>query len=151
MSEPFAAYDPRDPDPWLALAMDRSLPFAAEAKADLISDESSRSRRLLLPLVRPFARAMILIARLVHAISPRWPHAPRLLHRLIAFGMRHFLTPQANRLILRHFHLGGEVLRFIADNATPGFRPELEAMRPRRPGPAAPRRSCRSRGTASRT
>ena len=70
MSEPFAAYDPRDPDPWLALAVDRSLPFAAEAKADLIRDESSRSRRLLLPLVRPFARVMILIARLVHAISP---------------------------------------------------------------------------------
>jgi hypothetical protein len=45
--------------------------------------------------------------------------------------MRHFLTPDANRLILRHFHLGGQVLRFIADNATPGFRPELEPRRPR--------------------
>ena len=137
MSEQSAPYDPSDPDPWLALAMDRSLPFAAEAKADLIRDESSRSRRILLPLARPFARAMILFARLVHAVSPRWPHAPRLLHALIAFGMRRLLTPEANRLILRHFHLGGEVLRFIADNATPGFRPKLEPMRPRRPSDIA--------------
>ena len=54
------------------------------------------------------------------------------LHRSIAFGMRHFLTPDANRLILRHFHLGAQILRFISDNATPGFHPELAPMRPRR-------------------
>ncbi|MGB7370327.1 MAG: hypothetical protein WA907_03665 [Erythrobacter sp.] len=46
--------------------------------------------------------------------------------------MRRFLSPNANRLILRHFHLGAQIMRFIADNATPGFRPELERMEPRR-------------------
>lgn len=126
-----AAYDRRNPDPALALALDRSLPFAAEAKEALIRDQSSRSRQFLLPIVRPFARAAIILAQLVHTVFPRWPHAPRLLHRSIAFGMRHFLTPDANRLILRHFHLGAEVLRFISDNATPGFHPDLEPMRPR--------------------
>lgn len=135
MSKP--AYDPSDPDPWLALAVDRSLPFAPQAKADLISDQASGSRRFLLPVVQPFARAFIVLAWLVHAVSPRWPHAPRLLHRLIASGMRRFLTPAANRLILRHFHLGGEILRFIADNATPGFRPTLEPMQPRQPADVA--------------
>jgi hypothetical protein len=133
MSEVGAAYDPADPDPWLALQLDQSLPFAAAAKADLIKDQASRSRRILLPIVRPFARALILLSWMIHAISPRWPHAPRLLHRLIAFGMHRFCTPEANRMILRHFHLGSEVLRFIADNATPGFRPSLQPMRPRRP------------------
>lgn len=126
-----AGYDPCDPDPALALMLDRSLPFDREAKGALIRDQSSRSRQFLLPIVRPFARAMIVIAQLIHVVSPRWPHAPRLLHRTIAFGMRHFLTPDANRLILRHFHLGSQVLQFIADNATPGFRPALEPMRPR--------------------
>jgi len=124
--------DPRDPDPWLALMLDRSLPLAEEAKAALIRDQQSRSRQFLLPLVRPLARAMIVVAQLVHTISPRWPNAPRLLHRSIAFGMRHFLTPDANRLILRHFHLGAQVLRFISDNATPGYHPDLRPMRPRR-------------------
>ncbi|MBY8821575.1 DUF6999 family protein [Sphingomonas colocasiae] len=126
-----ASYDPRDPDPWLALMLDRSLPFAPDAKAALIRDQASRSRQFLLPIVRPLARIAIVLAQLVHTITPRWPHAPRLLHRSIAFGMRHFLTPDANRLILRHFHLGAQILRFISDNATPGFHPALEPMTPR--------------------
>jgi hypothetical protein len=124
--------DLRDPDPALALLLDRSLPIAAEAKAALIRDQQRRSRQFLLPVVRPLARTTIVLAQLVHILSPRWPHAPRLLHRIIAFGMRRFLTPEANRLILRHFHLGAQILRFIADNAAPGFTPELKPMRPRR-------------------
>ena len=127
-----ADYDTRDPDPWMALMLDRSLPLATEAKVALVRDQRSRSRQFLLPIVRPFARASIVLAQLVHTISPRWPHAPRFLHRTIAFGMRHCLTPDANRLILRHFHLGAQILRFISDNATPGFHPELAPMRPKR-------------------
>ncbi|KMS51823.1 hypothetical protein V474_01940 [Novosphingobium barchaimii LL02] len=125
-------WDRSDPDPWLALWMDRSLPIAPAAKAALIRDQRSRSRQFLLPIVRPFARLWIVIAQLVHTVTPRWPHAPRFLHASIAFGMKHFLTPDANRLILRHFHLGAQVLRFISDNATPGFHPPLEPMTPRR-------------------
>jgi hypothetical protein len=134
MSEPALderEHDPRDPDPGLALMLDRSLPFAPEAKAALVRDQASRSRQFLLPLVRPFARATIILAQLIHTIFPRWPHAPRFLHHSIAFGMRHFLSPDANFLILRHFHLGAQILRFIADNATPGFHPSLEPMQPR--------------------
>ena len=74
--------DPRrSPIPWLALWLDRSLPFTPEAKAALIRDQARRSRQFLLPLVRPFARLTIILAQLVHTLSPRWPHAPRLLHR----------------------------------------------------------------------
>lgn len=124
-------HDTRDPDPWLALLLDRSLPLADEAKTALVRDQQRKSRQFLLPLVRPVARATIVVAQLVHTISPRWPHAPKFLHRAIAFGMRHFLTPEANRLILRHFHLGAQVLRFISDNATPGYHPDLVPMRPR--------------------
>lgn len=126
-----ADWDEADPDPWLALTMDRSLPIDPAAKLALVRDQRSRSRQFLLPLVRPFARLSIIAAQLVHTVSPRWPHAPRFLHRSIAFGMRHFLTPDANMLILRHFHLGSQILRFIADNATPGFRPTLWPMQPR--------------------
>jgi len=130
-------YDPADPDPWLALAMDKSLPFDAAAKADLIRDQRRWSATFLLSVVRPFARLMIILAWAVHLLTFRLIHAPKLLHRLIAFGMRRFVTPEANRMILRHFHLGAQILRFIADNATPGFRPTLEPMAPRRPGDVA--------------
>jgi hypothetical protein len=129
--DPDAPHDPRDPDPWLALWLDRSLPFAPKAKAALIRDQRSLSRQFVLPIVRPFARLMIVVAQLVHTLSPGHPHAPRLLHRSIAFGMKYFLTPDANMLILRHFHIGAQILRFISDNATPGFHPALEPMTPR--------------------
>lgn len=126
------SYNRSDPDPWLALALDRVLPIAPSAKTALLRDTASRSRQFLLPLVRPFARMWIVVAQLVHTVFPRWPHAPHFLHKTISMGMRRFLSPDANRLILRHFHLGAQILRFIADNATPGFRPELEPMEPRR-------------------
>lgn len=128
----FGEHDPADPDPWAALAMDRSLPFAPDAKAALLRDQRSTSRQFLLPFVRPAARLSIILAQIFKAVFPRFPHAPRFLHWSIATGMRRFLSPDANVLILRHFHLGSQILRFIADNVTPGFRPTLEPMEPRR-------------------
>lgn len=125
-----AGYDPADPDPALALLLDRTLPIAPLAKALLLRDAATPSRRVLLPLVRPFARAAIVLVGALRLIAPRRFHRPRLLHRLIAWGMQRLLTPEATLLILRHFHLGAQILRFIADNATPGFRPALEPMAP---------------------
>nr|WP_309601374.1 hypothetical protein [Sphingomonas sp.] len=84
-------YDPVDPDPWLALNLDQTLPIHPVAKAALLRDTGSTSRQFLMPLVRPFARVTIILAQIVHTISPRWPHAPKLLHNLIAWGMKRFL------------------------------------------------------------
>jgi len=50
------------------------------------------------------------------AILPNAINAPRMLHRWLYFGMKYFIRPEANYLILRHFVLGSEVLRFIKDN-----------------------------------
>ncbi len=126
-------YDVKDPDPSFALLLDQTLPFEPSAKAAMLTDQRSRSRQFLLPILRPFARAGIVAAQLVHAVTPKWPHAPRFLHRMIAFGMKRFLSPEANYLILRHFHIGAQITRFIADNAVPGFRFVLEPMEPRMP------------------
>jgi hypothetical protein len=126
----FGVHDPADPDPWAALAMDRSLPINVDAKAALLRDQRSTSRQFVLPFARPLAYLSIIIIQIIKALSPRFPHAPRLLHRLIAFGMGTFLSRDANWLILRHFHLGSQILKFIADNATPGYRPTLEPMEP---------------------
>jgi hypothetical protein len=140
MSEPsrreiesvLGVYDRADPSPWLALALDRAMPMDEGAKLDLLRSQSSRSRQFLLPLVRPFAKLSIILVQLLRTISPRHPNAPRLLHRLLYWGMKTFLRPDANRLILRHFNLASEILAFIADNATPGFRPDIPSLRPRK-------------------
>jgi len=111
------AYNPDDPDPWLALYLDKSTPLPDAVKEVWLSDSSSRSRQFLLPFVRPLARAFIILIQVIKTFLPRrWSHS-KLLHRFLAWGLEHFVSPQANWLILRHFHLGSQILSFIAKNA----------------------------------
>jgi hypothetical protein len=124
-------HDKRDPNPWLALYLDGSLPLADEAKLAWVSDLSSRSRQFLLPLVRPLARACILLIQLCKLPFPRLVNAPKLLHWVLEWSMRTFLTPAANFLILRHFHLGSEILRFVADNVR-GVHVDTVPLKPTR-------------------
>ncbi len=110
-------HDPRDPSPWLAMYLDHSTPIDDEVKQAWLADSSSRSRQYLLPFIRPFARTMIVLIQVVKIALPRKLAFSRTLHRLLAWGMRNFIRPEANWLILRHFHLGSQVLEFIARNA----------------------------------
>lgn len=110
-------YDPRDPNPWLAMYLDGSTPIAEEVKRAWLADSSSRSRQYVLPLVRPFARTLIVLIQVVKIFTPRRVAFSRALHRLLAWGMENFIRPEANWLILRHFHLGSQALEFIARNA----------------------------------
>ena len=111
------AYDPRDPSPWLALYLDQSTPLPDEVKAAWLADSSSASRQYLLPFLRPLARTAIVLIQIIKVFVPRnWAHS-RLLHRLLAWGLTRFVSPEANWLILRHFHLGSQVLAFIGRNS----------------------------------
>ena len=110
-------HDERDPSPWLALYLDDSTPLPDHVKAAWLKDSSSRSRQYLLPFLRPLARLSIVLIQVIKTFLPkRWAHS-RLLHRALAFSMNTFVAPEANWLILRHFHLGSQVLSFIAGNA----------------------------------
>lgn len=122
-------YDPKDPDPWLALYLDRSTPIADEAKAALLRGHRSFSRRCILPLVRPLSRLMIVIVQLIRLVLPRRIQSSAVLHRLIYWGLKYFVTPDANMLILRHFTIGTEILNFIADNV-PDVHIKKHPLRP---------------------
>ncbi|HJR73429.1 MAG TPA: hypothetical protein VJ806_07295 [Luteimonas sp.] len=115
-----AAHDPRDPNPWLALYLDASGPLADDVKRAWLSDAASRSRQFVLPVVRPLARLAIVMIQLLKILMPNDLTSSRILHRLIVWGMKTFVRPEANWLILRHFHLGSQVLAFIGANALPG-------------------------------
>lgn len=112
-----AEYDARDPNPWLALYLDNSTPLSEEVKRVWLLDSSSASRQYLLPFVRPLARLMIILIQIVKIFVPRRWSASILLHWVLATGLRYFVSPAANWLILRHFHLGSQTLAFIAANA----------------------------------
>lgn len=108
--------NPRDPSHWHALYLDKSIPFSPDAKAAFLYDSGRKTRQFLLPFIRVFARLAIIFLQIFKAIAPKLISAPKMLHRCLYFGMKYFITPEANFLILRHFYLGSEVLRFIKDN-----------------------------------
>jgi hypothetical protein len=110
-------HDLRDPSPWLALYLDQSTPLPDKVKAAWLADSSSGSRQYLLPFLRPLARAAIVLLQVAKVFVPRnWSHS-RMLHRILAWGLKRFVSPEANWLILRHFHLGSQVLAFIGANS----------------------------------
>lgn len=109
-------HNKHDPDPWLALYLDSSLPINETAKAALLKGHSSLSRRVVLPVTRPLARLSIVLVQLIRLVIPSYVQSSKILHYTIYWGLKYFVTPEANYLILRHFNIGTEMLRFIADN-----------------------------------
>ena len=112
-------FDPKDPDPWLALYLDQSLPIDDGAKRALLAGNRSVSRRWLFPIARPAIFAFFIVVKILRALSPRRPNWNRPLHELIYWGLKVFASPEANTLILRHFTLGTELLAFVKANAGP--------------------------------
>jgi hypothetical protein len=122
-------HDFSDPDPWVALELDRSTFFDPKAKAALLRGNASRSRQFLLPLVRPLARLSIVLVQIARIVIPNRLTSTRLLHGLIVWGMRNFVSPDANYLIVRHFNIGSQILKFIADNI-PGIAIKSHPLHP---------------------
>jgi len=113
-------HDLNNPDPWLALALDQSTFFDQPAKEALLRNNGTRSRTFLLPIIRPLARLSIALVRLVRILIPNALTSPKTLHCLIAWGMKNFVNKDANYLIMRHFHIGSQILRFLNDNLAEG-------------------------------
>lgn len=120
--------NPDDPNPWYTLYVDTLTPLSPEVKQAWLIDSSRKSRQYLLPIVRPLARAMIIFNQLLKTLLPQWRQSVAL-HKTIVWGLKNFVSPQANTFILRHFTLGSEIQRFILDNL-PGIEiPPLHFMR----------------------
>ena len=123
-------HNKRDPNPWVALYLDTSVPLHENAKANFLLDVSSRSRQFFFPLlVRPFCRLTICLFKIFKTFIPNAIHSSWLLHHSIYQGIRWFVSPHANYLIMRHFHIGSELLDFVARN-TKGVDMELHPLRP---------------------
>jgi hypothetical protein len=95
--------------------LDQSIPLDDEAKASMIKNLDSNSREFFLPLIRPFTWLALIVFQLLKIILPN-SRAPKLMHWLIYIGLKYFVKPEASFIILRHFHIGSEVLAFLAGN-----------------------------------
>jgi hypothetical protein len=116
MQYDLAKHDFNDPNPWIALDLDQSTFFDRNAKTALLRGNASKSRQFLLPVLRPAARLSIVVVQLLRIVIPNSLTSSRYLHALIVWGMKNFLSPEANYLIFRHFHIGTQLLKFLADN-----------------------------------
>ncbi|HEY4275426.1 MAG TPA: hypothetical protein VGM68_08085 [Rhizomicrobium sp.] len=112
-----ATFDPRDPNPWLALYLDQGMPIDEDAKKALLTGAASWSRSWMFNIIRPIIFVFFLFVKILRGISPRAPNLNTLLHRTIYWGLKYFGSPEANFLIMRHFHIGTEILAFIKANS----------------------------------
>ncbi len=109
-------HDHRDPNPWLALYLDNSIPINDTTKKALLADNDSKSVRFLQPIISFFSKLLMFAIHVLKFFFPRSFNSPKILHRILSWGMKNFLSPHANLLIFRHFHVGSEILQFIAGN-----------------------------------
>src|SRR5262249_23035835 len=88
-----------------------------------------RSRQFMLPLIRPFAKLTIMAFQVLKVFIPNKFTSSWILHHTIYWGLRTFVRADANYLIIRHFHIGSEILEFVASNVL-GWKIALNLLRP---------------------
>lgn len=99
-----------------AIAVDRSLPIDPVAVDLWLRDLDNPLRWSVRPLLQGvFAVVLHVVWFLKRLPLPQF-RAHGLLQRLICWFCRHFVTPEANRLILRHFATESNLLNFLRDN-----------------------------------
>lgn len=121
-------HDHKNPDPWLALLLDKSTFIDEHVKEALLRNNDSRARQFLLPVVRPLARLSIVLVQLLRIFMPDRLTSPRALHAIICWGMKNFVSRDANYLILRHFNIGSQMLAFLNRNIAGGTLPSHPLM-----------------------
>jgi hypothetical protein len=123
-------HDDRDPNPWLALYLDNSIPINEATKLALMRDNDSNSRRYLLPFISVFSKILMFFIHIFKFFFPRLINSSKALHRILSWGLKNFVSRDANLLIFRHFHVGSEVLSFIAHNVV-GIEAVTSPIKPR--------------------
>ena len=109
-------HDDRDPNPWLAMYLDSSIPINNLTKQALMRDNNSRSARYLMPFIQLWSKITMFFIHIFKFFFPNLFNSSKALHRILAWGLRRFVSADANLLIFRHFHSGSEILQFVAGN-----------------------------------
>lgn len=123
-------HDERNPNPWLALYLDNSIPINKKTKNALMRDNSSKSVRYLLPFIQFWSKVTMFFIHIFKFFLPSIFNSSKVLHRILSWGLRRFVSPDANLLIFRHFHVGTEILQFIAGNVE-GVDIEGDPLKPK--------------------
>ena len=116
ISELIDNHDERDPNPWLAMYLDLSIPINNTTKLSLMRDNDSRSAKYLLPVIKVTSKITMFFIHIFKFFFPKLINSSKILHQILAWGLKRYVSPDANLLIFRHFHVGSEIMEFIAEN-----------------------------------
>lgn len=122
-------HDSRDPNPWLAMYLDSSIPINEKTKQALMRDNNSKSARYLLPFIQLWSKITMFFIHIFKFIFPKLFNSSKILHSMLAWGLKTWVSPDANLLIFRHFHVGSDILAFIVANID-GVETKSSPLRP---------------------
>jgi hypothetical protein len=106
-----------------AVALDNSLPISPIAAALWLRDVENPLRWGVRPLLQFALAALLHVVWLLKRLPLPQFRAHALLQRTICWFCRVFVSPQANRLILRHFATESTILNFLRDNTASDVLP----------------------------
>lgn len=99
-----------------ALAEDNSLPIDEDAVELWLRDLENPLRWAVMPMLRLGLSGVLHSTWFFKRVIPIQFSAHRLLQWLICWFCKYFVTPEANRLILRHYTTESNILNFLIDN-----------------------------------
>ncbi|MEO1204068.1 MAG: hypothetical protein AAFX10_15295 [Pseudomonadota bacterium] len=102
-----------------AVAGDKSIPIDERAVELWMADLDRRSRWI----IRPLLQGLFIVILYTTWAFKRLPlpqfRAHGFLQRTICFFCKHFVSPEANELIIRHYTTESNLLNFLLENAGP--------------------------------
>ncbi len=106
----------QDPNHWDALYFDPAIPVDSTAKAYMVKDLQSWSRRYLLIPIKLFANLALALIMVLKRLLPFQFRNYWLMHQMAVGFLNTFTTPEACYLIVRHFGIGSNIINFLIDN-----------------------------------
>lgn len=100
-----------------AIEFDNSLPIEKEAVELWLKDLDNPFRWAIRPFLQLVFAVLLHIVWLFKRLPLPQFRAHTLLQRLICWFCKHFVSPEANLLILRHYATESNILNFLANNS----------------------------------
>lgn len=100
-----------------AIEFDNSLPIEKEAVELWLKDLENPFRWAVRPLLQLVFAVLLHIVWFLKRLPLPQFRAHTLLQRLICWFCKHFVSPEANLLILRHYATESNILNFLANNS----------------------------------
>lgn len=108
--------DRRHPDLYACLLADPTLPLCRDSLEAQVDALKRPSRRYLYPIIRLFVRVAIPLVLFMKRLLPFPVGSERALGRLTVTFVSHWVSPEAQLFLLRHFTVETNLINFVARN-----------------------------------